>query len=289
MQVSLSDFVDALVSLFDLEPIDDNVFRGKSPDDERQRVFGGQVAGQALIAAGRTVEVGRAVHSLHAYFIRPGDPKIPLLYEVERIRDGGSFSTRRVLAIQHGRPIFNLSASFQQDEPGPEYQASMPDVPPPDSLPEFSKAIQESEDPMAGWYSKARPFEVRFVSEPVMGSGSVAPREPVQQIWMRAAGILPDDPLLHACVLAYASDMTLIDAVLLPFGKSVIDTSVFAASLDHAMWFHRQGRADEWFLYDMASPTSQQSRGLASGAMYDRSGRRLITVMQEGLIRIRRP
>ncbi len=289
MQVSLSGFVDALVSLFDLEPIDDNVFRGKSPDDERQRVFGGQVAGQALIAAGRTVDNDRAVHSLHAYFIRPGDPKIPLLYEVERIRDGGSFSTRRVLAIQHGRPIFNLSASFQLGEAGPEYQAPMPDVPPPDSLPDFAATIEESSDPMAGWYSKARPFDVRFVSEPVMGSGNNAPREPIQQIWMRAAGTLPDDPLLHACVLAYASDMTLIDAVLLPFGKSVVDTSVFAASLDHAMWFHRSGRADEWFLYDMTSPTSQQSRGLASGAIYDQNGRRLITVMQEGLFRIRRP
>ncbi len=272
-----------LTSLLDLEPIEENIFRGASPRDERQRVFGGQVAGQALVAAGRTVDSSRLVHSLHAYFIRPGDPSIPLLYEVEQIRDGGSFSTRRVLAIQHGRPIFNLSASFHRQEEGLEHQRPFPhDVPSPESLPTFEETMAPWKDQLGTWYDRPRPFDMRYVLPPPVNRQR---REPRQQIWMRADGELPNDPLLHACFFAYASDMTLLDSTLLAHQLSWVDNKVMAASLDHAMWFNKLGRADRWFLYDMTSPAASGARGLAKGYMYDEEGNLLVTVMQEGLIR----
>ncbi|WP_298209801.1 acyl-CoA thioesterase II [Ferrimicrobium sp.] len=282
----VSKALDDLIALLDLEPIEVNIFRGQSPREDRQRVFGGQVAGQALVAAGRTVSSDRAVHSLHAYFIRPGDPTIPLLYEVERIRDGRSFSTRRVLAIQHGKPIFNLSASFQIEEDGLEHQVEAPLVPDPLSLPDFEETMAPWAESMGEWYDRPRPFDIRYVLPPTMAK-QPQPRKPQQMIWLRADGELPNLPLLHACLFAYASDMTLLDSTLLPHQLSWMDQRIFAASLDHAMWFHRRARADDWFLYDMVSPTTQHSRGLAQGRMYDRAGRLLLSVAQEGLIRVR--
>jgi acyl-CoA thioesterase-2 len=280
----VSSALDAVVALLDLEPIEVNIFRGQSPKEDRQRVFGGQVAAQALIAAGRTVGADRVVHSLHAYFIRPGDPTTPILYEIERIRDGGSFSTRRAIAIQHGRAIFALSASFQVTEEGLEHQLAMPGVPAPEDTPRLEEQLAPWSHLVGEWLDRPRPFDIRFVTPPPLARASGS-REPVQRIWLRADGQLPDDPLLHACLFAYASDMTLLDTALIPHGLTWFDGAIFGASLDHAMWFHRAGRADDWFLYDTVSPTSQGGRGLAEGAMYDRSGRRLLTVIQEGLIR----
>jgi len=276
--------LEALLNLLDLEAIEVNLFRGQSPKDERQRVFGGQVAAQALVAAGRTVDPERHVHSLHAYFIRPGDPTTPILYEVERIRDGGSFSTRRAVAIQHGRAIFALSASFQVPEEGLVHQTPMPEVAGPEELPTLDEQLEPWLHLVRDWLDRPRPFELRFITPPPLARAS-ASREPLQRIWIRALGKLPDDPLLHACVFAYASDMTLLDTALIPHGLTWFDGTVFGASLDHAMWFHRTARADEWFLYDMVSPTAQGGRALAQGAMYDRSGTRLLTVTQEGLLR----
>src|SRR5438105_3104041 len=212
------DAVDDLCELLDLEPIEVNIFRGVSPKEDRQRVFGGQVAGQALVAAGRTVERG-SVHSLHAYFLRPGDPHVPILYEVDRIRDGRSFTTRRVVAIQHGRAIFNLSASFHPDEPGFEHQAPMPDVPDPESLPTFQERLAPYKQQLGDWYERPRPIDTRVVDD-IDGSPFElrrrGGRDPVQRVWLRADGSLPDDPLLHACIVAYASDLTLLDTATLP-------------------------------------------------------------------------
>ena len=255
--------LDALVALLDLETIEVNIFRGRSPDEERQRVFGGQVAGQALVAAGRTVPADRHVHSLHAYFLRPGDPSVPIVYDVDRIRDGRSFTTRRVVAIQHGRPIFNLSASFQIDEVGVDHQIPMPEVPPPEATSAFE------------W---APAFELRFVT-PEGGPG------PTQRLWFRAAGALPDDPLLHVCVVAYASDMTLLDPVVNAHAIDWQDPGVQIASLDHAMWFHRPVRADEWLLYDQHSPAASGGRGLGIGHIFRQDGTLVVTVVQEGLVR----
>jgi acyl-CoA thioesterase-2 len=256
--------LDALVDLLDLETIEVNIFRGRSPDEERQRVFGGQVAGQALVAAGRTVPEDRTVHSLHAYFLRPGDPSVPIVYDVDRIRDGRSFTTRRVVAIQHGRPIFNLSASFHIAEPGVDHQLPMPaDVPAPETTTSFE------------W---APAFDLRFVT-PERG------RDPRQRLWFRAAGKLPDDPLLHVCVVAYASDMTLLDPVVNAHGIDWEDPNLQVASLDHAMWFHRPFRADEWLLYDQESPSASGGRGLALGRIFRADGALVVSVVQEGLVR----
>ena len=283
--------LDDLISLLDLEPIEVNIFRGVSPQENRQRVFGGQVAGQALVAAGRTVtnddvDPRRAVHSLHAYFLRPGDPNIPILYEVDRIRDGRSFTTRRVVAIQHGRAIFNLSASFQIHEEGVNHQSPMPDAPDPETLPTMGELLAPMADELGDWYHRPRPIDIRHVGEHIRLSAPQA-REPRQQVWMRADGTLPDDPLLHACVVAYASDMTLLDTTMLPHGL-VFDAG-FMASLDHAMWFHRPFRADDWLLYDQFSPVAAGGRGLATGTIYRRDGQLAVSVVQEGLIRRRRP
>ena len=279
----MTEALDELVQLLDLEEIEVNVFRGRSPDENRQRVFGGQVAGQALVAAGRTVEKGR-VHSLHAYFLRPGDPTIPILYEVDRIRDGKSFTTRRVVAIQHGRAIFNLAASFHVDEPGLEHQADMPDEVDPLSLPTFKERMAPYAEQMGDWYHRPRPIDTRFVNDP--WRAAPAGTKPRQRVWLRADGDLPDDPLLHACVVAYASDMTLLDSVLLPHGLSWTTTNLMMASLDHAMWFHRSFRADEWLLYDQESPAAFGARGLARGSIFTKDGTLAVSVVQEGLVRV---
>jgi acyl-CoA thioesterase-2 len=258
--------LDALVELLDLETIEVNIFRGRSPDEKRQRVFGGQVAGQALVAAGRTVPDDRRVHSLHAYFLRPGDPNVPIVYDVDRIRDGRSFTTRRVVAIQHGRPIFNLSASFHIDEPGVDHQLPMPsDVPAPEATDKFD------------W---APAFDLRFVTGE-RGAGSM------QRLWFKAAGSLPDDPLLHVCVVAYASDMTLLDPVVNAHNIDWEDPGLQVASLDHAMWFHRPFRADEWLLYDQESPAASGGRGLGLGRIFREDGTLVVSVVQEGLVRVR--
>ncbi len=278
--------LDFLVRLLDLEPIEVNIFRGTQPDESRQRVFGGQVAAQALMAAGRTVEHGR-VHSLHSYFLRPGDPSVPILYEVDRIRDGRSFTTRRVVAIQHGRAIFNLSASFHDDEPGFEHQVPMPDAPDPETLPTLAEQLAPWRDRLGDLLDRPRPIDMRHIGEhPWLRR---VPKEPYQRLWIRADGILPDDPLLHACVATYASDMSLFDAILQPHLVRWDDSSFMGASLDHCMWFHRTFRADEWLLFDTESPVATGARGLARGFLFDRSGRLVVSMVQEGLARMRAP
>ena len=281
----MSKALDGLVDLLDLEAIEVNIFRGLSPDEDRQRVFGGQVAGQALVAAGRTVARGR-VHSLHAYFLRPGDPSIPILYGVDRIRDGRSFTTRRVVAIQHGRAIFNLSASFHEDEPGPGHQKPMPDVPDPETLPTFQERMAPYRDLLGDFLDKPRPMDARHVTKTPLERAAGEPLPPRQQVWIKADGLLPDDPLLHACIVAYESDFTLLDTALLPHGiRSWNDGTMMMASLDHAMWFHRPFRADDWLLYDQESPTAFGARGFAMGHIFTRDGRLAVSVVQEGLLR----
>lgn len=275
--------LDQLISILDLEAIEVNIFRGVSPDENRQRVFGGQVAGQALVAAARTVTTGR-VHSLHAYFLRPGDPTVPILYEVDRIRDGKSFATRRVVAIQHGEVIFNLQASFHRPEPGFDHQLPMPaDLPDPDTLPGFRERMAPYKSLLGEWYDRPRPIDMRYVDG--MAVERKHDRRPYQRVWMRTDGELPDDDVLHACIVTYASDMTLLDTTLLPHGTGWTDNSVQMASLDHAMWFHRDFRADQWLLYDQHTPTSSNGRGLAYGSIFTHDGHLAVSVMQEGLIR----
>jgi acyl-CoA thioesterase-2 len=283
--VSVASAIDALVDLLDLEAIEVNMFRGNSPDEDRQRVFGGQVAAQALVAAARTLDdADRRVHSLHSYFLRPGDPNVPILYEVDRIRDGRSFTTRRVVAVQHGRAIFNLQASFQVVEPGLEYHRTMPaSLPDPTEVPDFKTRMAPHKDKMGGWYDRPRPIDMRYIDiDPFSRRGTALGG---QRLWMRADGALPDDPTLHACVVAYASDMSLLDTSLLPHGASWTDGGTQMASLDHVMWFHRPFRADEWLLYDQAAISTSNARGLSSGEIYTREGTLVVTVMQEGLIR----
>ena len=273
--------LDDLVDLLDLEAIEVNIFRGRQPDEDRQRVFGGQVAGQALVAAARTVEGDRPVHSLHAYFLRPGDPRVPILYDVDRIRDGRSFTTRRVVAIQHGRAIFNLQASFHVVEEGLDHADEMPEVPAPDGLQTFKERFAPVAHLMGDWYHRPRPIDTRWVDDPIRLNPE--PRT-TQRVWLRADGRLPDDPVVHACVLTYASDMTLLDTTLLPHGRSW-DDGVQMASLDHAMWFHRPFRADDWLLYDQRSPSASGARGLAQGSIFTAEGDLAVSVVQEGLIR----
>jgi acyl-CoA thioesterase-2 len=263
--------LDQLIDLLDLERIEEDIFRGKQPTESLQRVFGGQVAGQALVAAGRTVPADRPVHSLHAYFLRPGDPSVPIVYEVDRIRDGRSFTTRRVVGVQHGKAIFNLQASFQLVQEGMSHQTPMPDVPGPEGLLTLSERMEPYADEMGGWYS-------------LRGT-----RDPRSRVWLRADGRLPDDPLLHVCAVTFASDMTLLDSTLLAHGRSWGTGDVAGASLDHAMWFHREFRADEWWLYDQDSPWTGRSRGLSHGSIYTRDGQLAVSVVQEGLLRTPRP
>jgi acyl-CoA thioesterase-2 len=276
--------VDELIELLDLEAIEVDLFRGRSPDVKRQRVFGGQVAGQALVAGARSVEPPHVVHSLHAYFLRPGDTRVPILYEVDRIRDGRSFVTRRVVAVQHGKAIFNLQASFHRPEEGLDHQAPVPtDVPDPESLPDFKERWKPWAELMGEDYERDRPIDTRNADwDPV---DRKAPLPPYQRVWLRADGVLPDDPVLHACVVTYASDMTLLDTSLLPHAVGAMDDELFMASLDHAMWFHRPFRADEWLLYAQESPSATGGRGLARGSIYTRDGALAASVVQEGLIR----
>ncbi len=280
----VQEALDDLIRLLDLEEIEVNLFRGRSPDENRQRVFGGQVASQALVAAARTVEEpGRLVHSLHAYFLRPGDPHVPIVYDVDRIRDGRSFSTRRVVAIQHGRAIFNLQASFHDHETGLDHQTRPPvDVPDPESLPDFHERMEPYRDQLGPAFDMPRPIDIRYTGDDPMSRG--AQRSTSQKVWMRANGQLPIDPTLHACIVTYASDMTLLDTTLLPHGRNWLD-GVQMASLDHAMWFHRPFRADEWLLYEQHAISSSGARGLAAGSIYTRHGDLAVNVVQEGLIR----
>jgi acyl-CoA thioesterase II len=283
----MASALDQLLDLLDLEQIEVNIFRGRSPDDRRQRVFGGQVAGQAVVAAARTVPADRPVNSLHAYFIRPGDPAVPIVYTVDRVRDGRSFTTRRVSAIQHGRVIFTLSASFHHPEPGPEHAEPMPDVPPPES-------IERTSERLARIFGAAHPNLLR--SDHPIDLRSVGPLSAEAQrdpslwttrnlVWLRVDGELPDDPLLHVCLMTYASDLTLLDSVLLGHGLSWMDGRTTGASLDHAMWFHRPFRADRWLLYAQTSPVAYGGRGLARGEVFNTEGELVVSVVQEGLIR----
>ncbi|WP_028933055.1 acyl-CoA thioesterase II [Pseudonocardia spinosispora] len=278
--------LDKLVARLDLERIEVNLFRGVSPPESPPRVFGGQVAGQALVAAGRTVPEDRGVHSLHAYFIRPGDPTIPIVYEVERVRDGRSFTTRRVMAVQHGKAIFSLSASFQLAQPGLEHTEPMPEgVPGPDGLPEFGRLIVDLDLPASPFQQMPRPLDIRYVGEPVWSPTFVPTKEPLR-VWMRADGALPDDKLLHVCLLTYASDLTLLNSVLARHELGLRDDEISRASLDHAMWFHQDFRADEWFLYECYSPVASGARGLATGRFFTQDGRLIATTVQEGLVRV---
>jgi acyl-CoA thioesterase-2 len=282
--------VDDLLSILDLEPLEHNLFRGMSPQVGWQRVFGGQVIGQSLVAASRTVPEDRFVHSLHAYFLRPGDPAVPIIYEVDRIRDGGSFTTRRVVAIQHGRAIFSMSASFQAFEDGLAHQAEMPDVPAPEDLPSEAelkeKFLANAPEPVRRYWERDRPIELRPVD--MTHYFSRKKLTPAQNVWVRASAALPDDRRIHSCVLAYASDMTLLDTSLFAHGTSVFDPDLQVASLDHAMWFHRPFRADDWLLYAEDSPSASGGRGFTRGSLFSRDGRLVASVAQEGLIRVRK-
>jgi len=277
-----------LIELLDLEEIERNLFRGRSPQERSQRVFGGQVVGQALVAAYRTVD-DRHVHSLKGDFLRPGDPKIPILYEVDRIRDGRSFTTRRVVAIQHGRAIFSMSVSFQVEELGVEHQLPMPDVPGPTETPDpemFHAKIREHVPAeFRQWLDNPRPIEQRMV-DPI---DPIEPekRPPYLAVWLRAAGPMPDDEQLHQCVLAYASDLNLLDTCLLPHGVSWMNPNFQSASLDHSIWFHHRFRADEWMLFVQDSPAAAGGRGFNRGVVYTQDGKLIASVVQEGLIRIR--
>ncbi len=278
--------LDDLIALLDLERIEDDIYRGVSPPMSSTRVFGGQVAGQALVAAGRTVPGEREVHSLHAYFIRAGDPRVPIVYQVDRVRDGRSFATRRVTAIQHGKAIFTLSASFQSPQEGVEHANLMPEVPGPEELAPLRDRMRGFEERFGPRAVEPRPIDIRYVNDPPWIARESGERSTRSQVWMRADGVLPDLPLLHVCVLAYASDMTLLDSMLARHGLAFGLDRVLLASLDHAMWFHRPARADEWVLYDTESPSAAGSRGLATGRFFAQDGTLLATVVQEGLLRV---
>ncbi|EFL25931.1 acyl-CoA thioesterase [Streptomyces himastatinicus ATCC 53653] len=295
----MNDALQSLLDLLDLERIEEDMFRGTSDAAPLvPRVFGGQVAAQALVAAGRTVPEDRPPHSLHAYFLRPGDPGAPIVYTVDRIRDGFSFTTRRVVAVQHGKPIFHLSASFQLDEEGLEHQEQMPDVPDPLSLPTAEELLPRYEHLFAGpgvvdrMLQARAAIDLRYVDAPPYGSVG-QPRDPKSQVWFRTDGKLDgaaDDPLLHVCLATYVSDMTLLDSILLAHGRggwAVGD--IVGASLDHAMWFHRPFRVDDWLLYDQESPSSSGGRGLAKGRIFTADGRLAVSVIQEGVMRVPRP
>jgi acyl-CoA thioesterase-2 len=282
----MTSAADGLVKLLDLEHIDDMTFLGVSPPVGRLRVFGGQVAAQALVAAGRTVDPSRTVHSLHGYFVRPGDEREPITYAVENVRDGRSFSVRRSVAVQKGKPIFFMSASFQRHEVGLDHHDPMPaGVPPPEATPTMAEKLAGYPDRLADWARVPRPIDVRYVTDPGWVPAGDRRAEDRQQVWMRIDGTLPEDPLVHACALAFCSDLTLLDSVLSRHGRVWGPGGMIGASLDHALWFHRPFRADEWFLYDCASPSASGARGLATGRMFTEDGRLIATAVQEGLLR----
>jgi acyl-CoA thioesterase-2 len=273
-----------LLQLLDLERIEDNLFRGESRDVGAPQVFGGQVLGQALVAASRTVE-GRQVHSLHAYFLRRGDLSVPIVFEVDRSRDGGSFTSRRVVAIQHGQPILTMSASFQVAEPGLEHQAPMPEAPPPESLRDLAEieaeVIERMPQKVTGYFRNQRPFEFRAVNP--MEYLTRDRRPAAKQVWFRVIGSLPDDQALHRCLLTYVSDYHLLATATMPHGVNFLELQV--ASIDHAIWFHRDLRVDDWHLYAMESPSASGARGFSRGSIYARDGRLVASVAQEGLVR----
>ncbi|HET7796227.1 MAG TPA: acyl-CoA thioesterase II [Rhizobacter sp.] len=283
--------VQELVDLLQVEQLEHNLFRGISGDIGSPRVFGGQVLGQALMAAALTVERERSVHSLHAYFLRPGDKQARIVYDVDRIRDGGSFTTRRVVAIQHGQPIFNFAASFHVTEEGPRHQAAMPQVPPPEGLASVQEMRRKLVDRM--------PERMRAVllAETAIDIRQCDPwdpldpptREPLNNAWFRADDHLPDDPVLHQAMLAYSSDFGLLHAALLPHGLSFMNGSVQGVSLDHAMWFHDSFRMDDWLLYATDSPAAQGARGFCRGSIFTQDGRLIASVAQEGLMRPQPP
>ena len=286
----MSSAISEVLAILDLEPLEVNLFRGRSPQVGWQRVFGGQVIGQALVAACRTVK-GRPPHSMHAYFLLPGDPKVPILYDVDRIRDGRSFTTRRVVAIQHGQAIFSMSVSFHVDEPSLTHQAPMPQVPPPEQLPSENQArewvLANMPEPIRRYYELERPIEMRPVEYTrYLGQKFENARF---HVWIRTTGPLPDDPAIHQCVLAYASDWTLLDTALVPHGRSLFEREFMAASLDHALWFHRKFRADDWLLYAQDSPNLAGARGFSRGLIFARDGTLVASVAQEGLVRERKP
>ncbi|QLF68785.1 acyl-CoA thioesterase II [Peteryoungia desertarenae] len=282
---AMQDLLDRL----DLEKLEENMFRGSSPQAGWQRVFGGLVIAQALMAAQRCVERDRHVHSLHAYFMRPGDPSVPIVYQVERIRDGASFTTRRVVAIQHGKAIFSMSASFQIEEEGYEHQIVMPAVAPPETLigeKEFRATfLAKAPESVKKYWGRERPIEFKPLS--LAHYISDEKLKPEAQIWVRAAGIVPNDRHYQAAVLAYLSDMTLLDTSLYAHGKSVFSPDIQAASLDHAMWFHRPSAMDDWMLYSQDSPSASGARGMTRGSIFGRDGTLIASVAQEGLIRKR--
>lgn len=288
--------LESLLDLLDLEQIEEDIFRGESRSALVPRVFGGQVAAQALVAAGRTVPADRPAHSLHAYFLRAGDPGAPIVYTVDRIRDGRSFTTRRVVAVQHGQPIFHLSASFQTHEEGLEHQTAMPSAPDPETLPTAAEMLpRHLPSHVADRLIEARAaVDLRYVDAPPWATVG-QPREPRSQVWFRTNGKLDDhdnhtvDSLLHVCLATYVSDMTLLDSVLLAHGRggwAVGD--VVGASLDHAMWFHRPFKADEWLLYDQESPSASGGRGLGQARIWTQDGQLAVTVIQEGVVRVPR-
>ena len=288
----MASAVQELVETLNLEPLELNLFRGRSPQSRWQRVFGGQVIGQALVAACRTVEdVGaRPPHSLHAYFLLGGDPKVPIIYEVDRIRDGKSFTTRSVKAIQHGHAIFSMSVSFHVHEEGLSHQFKMPDVPKPEALPSEAEMKERVwpmlPEPVRRYYERERPIELRPVEfGRYLGETSKDGRF---HVWIRTTDRLPDEPAIHQCVLAYASDMMLLDAALIPHQRSVFSEDIMAASLDHALWFHRPFRADEWLLYAQDSPNLAGACGFARGLIFAGDGTLIASVAQEGLLRQRR-
>jgi acyl-CoA thioesterase-2 len=281
--------LDILIATLTLEPVEDNLFRGPRSSEGWQRVYGGLVLGQSLAAAASTVDPTRPIHSLHGYFLLAGDPEREIIYDVERIRDGSSFTTRRVRAIQHGRAIFSMSASFHKAEEGYDHQSTMPDVPPPESLPSakelMSGVMANLPENMRAYWRREHPIDVRIVDASRYASRK--PQTPAQAIWLRANGRLPDSPHLHQAVLAYASDFTLLDTALIAHGKVLFDSDIQLASLDHAMWFHRPFRADDWLLYVQDSPSASGARGYCRGAIYDRHGHLVASTVQEGLMRPR--
>lgn len=276
-----------LIRLLDLEPIEHNIYRGQNRDIGTGRVFGGQVLAQALVAAQRTVEDERRVHSLHGYFILAGDLDVPIVYFVDRLRDGGSFTTRRVTAIQHGRAIFNLSASFHVAQEGPEHQAARPEAPDPETLqPELEKIRAEADripKEVRDVLTQDRPIDFRVVESEDLFDPE--PKKTPRKVWFRVDGRMPDEILTHHAVLAYASDYGLLTSVVQPHGKTVRDPDLQVASLDHALWFHRAARVDEWLLYEMESPVAGGGRGFARGSIYTRDGALVASVAQEGLTR----
>ncbi|MHA6495272.1 acyl-CoA thioesterase II [Pseudomonas borbori] len=285
----MSQVLDQLVALLTLETIEENLFRGVSQDLGFRQLFGGQVLGQCVSAASQTVEPARHVHSLHGYFLRPGDATLPVVYQVDRVRDGGSFSTRRVTAIQKGKPIFTCSASFQFDEEGFAHQNAMPDVPGPEELKsetELARMVASMiPERMRERATSEKPIEIRPVTR--INPFAPDPCEPVKYVWFRAAGALPDEPQLHKLLLAYASDFNLLTTSMQPHGVSVFQKFMQVASLDHALWFHANLRMDDWLLYAMDSPWAGNARGFARGSIFNRQGQLVASVAQEGLTRVR--